>query len=262
MQRILALLLVLAVAAPAQEVGLSYTFKKGETVRTKELTTNVISAEAMGGTQVIKNTRYTKTVVGAVTADGTADVVRSTDSSAMTRNDQPFVSPQASASEKIAYKLKIDRSGKVLEAEPVEAPTDAMGKQLTDAMTQQFKSSPGLPTKKLKVGESWNDEVTNNQPTPNGTLTTTIKLTTTLEKLEKRNGIDVALLKISGTISGELGAGMGTITGTVTGGRTFAYKQGYEVQSVMEMNQTMDIATPQGNMVMETKLKQERERIK
>lgn len=262
MQRILVLLLVLAVGASAQEVSLSYKYKKGETIRTKELTTQAVTAEAMGGTQVIKNTRYTKMVVGAVTADGTAEVVRSTDSSAMTRNDQPFTSPQASASEKVAFKLTLDKYGKVLEAVPVEAPTDAVGKQMTDAMSQQFKNSPAFPAKKLKIGDSWNDEMTNNQPTPSGTLTTTIKLTTTLEKFDKLNGIDVAVLKVSGSITGELGAGMGTITGTVNGVRQFAHKLGHELQSVTEMNQTMDIATPQGNMVMETKLKQERERLK
>lgn len=262
MQRILALLLTLALGASAQEVALSYRYKQGETVRTKELTTNVVTSEAMGGTQVIKNTRYTKMVFGTVSADGTAEVVRSTDSSSMTRNDQPFVSQQASASEKIAFKLTIDRTGKVIDAAPVEPPTDAMSKQLTDAMAQQFKGNPGLPTKKVKVGESWNDEVTNNQPTPSGTLTTTIKMTTTLDKLDKLNGTDVAVLKISGSLSGELGAGMGTITGTVSGVRHFAYKLGHELKSVLEMSQTMDIATPQGNMVMETKLKQERERTK
>jgi hypothetical protein len=262
MQRIITLLLVLAVGASAQEVGLSYKYKKGETIRMKELTTQAVSAEAMGGTQVIRNTRYTKMVVGAVTADGTAEVIRSTDSSAMTRNDQPFSNAQASASEKVAFKLTLDKYGKVLDAAPVEAPTEAVAKQMTDAMAQQFKNSPAFPAKKLKIGDSWNDEMTNNQATPSGTLTTTIKMTTTLEKLDKLNGTDVAVLKVSGSISGELGAGMGTITGSVTGSRYFAYKLGHELQSVTEMNQTMDITTPQGNMVMETKLKQERERIK
>lgn len=262
MQRLLALILIVVVGASAQEVSLTYRFKKGETIRTRELTTQVVTSEAMGGTQTIKNTRYSKMVVGNVSAEGTAEVVRSTDSSSMTRNDQPFSSPQASASEKVAFKLTIDKYGKVVDASPVEAPTDAISQQMTAAMAQQFKNSPGFPAKKLKAGDSWNDEMTNNQPTPSGTLTTTIKLTTTLEKFDKLNGTDVAVMKVSGTVNGELGAGMGTITGTVTGSRHFAYKLGYELQSLTEMDQTMDIATPQGNMVMETKLRQEKERMK
>ncbi len=262
MQRLIVPFLILAVGASAQEVSLTYRFKKGETVRTKELTTQVVTSEAMGGTQTIKNTRYTKMVIGNVSNDGTAEMVRSTDSSWMTRNAQPFSSPQASASEKVAFKLTIDKYGKVVDASPVEAPTDAISQQMTASMAQQFKNNPGFPAKKVKVGDSWSDEVTNNQPTPSGTLTTTIKLTTTLEKLDKVNGIDVAVMKVNGTLSGELGAGMGTITGTVTGSRHFAYKLGYEMQSVTETEQTMDIATPQGNMVMQTKLRQERERMK
>ncbi len=262
MYRLVVLLLVLAVGVSAQEVSLIYKYKKGETVRTKELMTQSMTSEAMGGGQTVKSTRYTKMVVNSVGADGTVEVVRSTDSSSMTLNDKPFNNPQASMSEKVAFKLKFDQYGKVLDASPVEPPTDAVGKQMTDAMAQQFKNSPGLPAKKVKIGDSWNDEMTNNQPTPSGTLTTTIKLTTTFDKLDKVNGTDVAVLKVTGTISGELGAGMGTITGTVSGSRHFAYKIGQELQSVMEMDQTMDITTPQGNMTMQTKMKQERERIK
>jgi hypothetical protein len=262
MKRLIALLIVLAVGASAQTVSLTYKFKKGETVRTKELMTQAMTSEAMGGGQTVKNVRYTKMVVKDIAADGIVTVVRSTDSSTMTLNDKPFNNPQASKSEKVAFQLKIDPYGKITDAAPVEPPTDAVGKQMTDAMAEQFKSSPGLPSHPVKIGESWNDEMTNNQPTPSGTLTTTIKLTTTFEKLDKLKGTDVAVLKITGTITGELGAGMGTITGTVTGSRHFAHKLGQELQSVMEMDQTMDITTPQGNMTMQTKMKQERERIK
>jgi len=180
----------------------------------------------------------------------------------MTLNDKPFTNPQASMAEKVAFRIKMDRSGKVLEATPVEAPTDPMGQQMTDAMAAGFKNAPGLPAKSVKVGETWNDEMVTNQPTQSGMLTINMKMKTKLEKLTKQDGIDVAILQVTGTLSGELGAGMGTITGSVTGTRTFAYKAGYELGSVLDTDQTMDITTPQGNMMMQTKLKQVKERMK
>ncbi|MEK6649618.1 MAG: hypothetical protein AABY75_01445 [Bacteroidota bacterium] len=264
MQRILAFLLsFVVVGAAAQELSLTYSFKKGETIRTKETMTQAVTAEGMpGGGQMVKNVRYTSTAVNAVTKDGTADLVRSTDSSAMTLNEKPFTNPQASMAEKIAFRLKMDKYGKVLEAGPAEEPKDAVAKQLSDAMALQFKNSPGFPSRKVKVGEAWDDEVTNNQPTPNGVLTITVKTKTTVEKVDKMDGVDVAVLQMTGTLSGELGAGMGTITGAVKGTRYFAYKSGYELRSVIETDQTMDVQTPQGNMMMQTKMHQEKERMK
>jgi hypothetical protein len=264
MHRTLALLLVLfVVGASAQEVTLRYTFKKGETIRTKESMTQTVSSEAMpGGGQVVKSTRYTSLKVNGIGADGTADVVRSTDSSTMLLNDKPFTNPQATMAEKIAFKIKIDRSGKIIEAAPVEAPTDPMGKQMTDGMASGFKNAPGLPGKPVKVGDTWDDEMTTNQPTQSGMLTIHMKMKTKLEKLSTQDGIDVAILQVTGTLSGELGAGMGTISGTISGSRNFAYKAGYELGSTLNTDQTMDITTPQGNMMMTTKMKQVKERMK
>jgi hypothetical protein len=164
--------------------------------------------------------------------------------------------------EKISFKLKMDKYGKVLDAGPAEEPKDAVAKQLADAMGLQFKNSPGLPARKVKVGEAWDDVMTNNQPTPSGVLTITIKTKTTFEKVDKIDGVDVAVLQVTGTLSGELGAGMGTITGAVKGTRYFAYKSGFEFKSVIDTDQTMDIQTPQGNMMMQTKMHQEKERMK
>ena len=180
----------------------------------------------------------------------------------MTLNDKPFTNPQASMTEKVPFRLTMDQYGKVLEAVPVQEPTDAIGKQMTEAMSAQFKNSPGMPGRSVKVGETWDDQMVTNQPTQGGMLTITVKLKTKLEKLTKQGDVDVAILQVNGTLSGELGAGMGTITGTVAGSRTFAYKAGYELGSSIDTDQTMDIQTPQGNMMMQTKMKQVRERIK
>lgn len=264
MLRTLATLLVLlAAGTSAQEVSLRYSFKKGETIHTKETMVQTVSSEAMpGGGQVVKSTRYTSLTVNKVEGNGNVELVRSTDSSTMTLNDKPFTNPQASMAEKVAFRITMDRSGKVLEAAPVEAPTDPMGKQMTDAMAAGFKNAPGFPGKPVKVGESWNDEMVTNQPTQSGMLTINMKMKTKLERLTKQDGIDVAIMQVTGTLNGELGAGMGTITGSVTGTRTFAYKAGYEMGSVLDTDQTMDFQTPQGNMMMQTKMKQVKERMK
>ncbi len=254
MKRATVLLLALAFsAATAQEVTLSFKFKKDESIRYKETIDQQMTAEGMpGGGQNVKNIRYTKMFIKSVEDDGTAEVIRSTDSSTTFMNDKPFANPQAAKLEGMQFRMKMTKAGKVLEVGPVSEPADDMTKRLASSMVEQYKQNPGLPDKLVKVGDTWDDEMNTNQDTPSGRLTMKVKTTTKLAGFE--NGL--AVLDVSGTLSGELGAGMGVISGTVKGKRWFAQKEGRESRSEMTMDQNMDMQTQQGNMVMQIKMVQ------
>jgi len=158
----------------------------------------------------------------------------------------------------IVLKVTMAKNGKILDAVPAEEVKDEQTKKMVDMMSGQYKQSPTLPGKVVDVGETWNDEITNNTDTPMGKLTITMKMTTKFSGVEELDGVEVAVLDVAGTMSGELGAGMGVITGTIKGKRYFAHREGRERKMELVIDQNMDMQTPQGNMMMQTKMQQER----
>lgn len=263
MKRLLGVLLATAITiASAQEITLSYKYAKGDVYRYKEVITQSSAAEGMpAGGQMLKITRHSKSVVEAADK-GTATLLQSTDSSTALMNDKPFSNPQMAGMEKMAFRVTVDATGKVLSAVPAEEQKDDAGKKIAAARAAQLKNDTGFPVKAVKAGESWNNETVQNQDTQMGKLTITTKSTTTYNGMETLNGLEVAVLSVTGTLSGEIGAGMGVITGKITGKRYFAVKEGYEVKMTAEVDQNMDIQTPQGNMMVQQKMTQQKERIK
>lgn len=263
MKRLLGLLLIAAVTlASAQDVTLKYKFTKGSVLRYKEAVTQSSQSEAMPGGQQLRMTRYTRMTVENTTADGKGTVVTSTDSSSTLMNDKPFSNPQVAAMEKYAYRLTIDATGKVLDAVVSEEPKDDAAKKLTTARAAQFKNESGFPAKALKVGETWDNSSTVNQDMQMGKMTVTTKTTMTYTGMEKVDGVDAAVIAVAGTISGEIGAGMGVISGRVIGKRYFAVKEGYELKVTADVEQSFDIQTPQGSMVVNQKMTQLKEKMK
>lgn len=95
-----------------------------------------------------------------------------------------------------------------------------------------------------------------------GAMVTDLKTTTTLMGFDKILSYDVAVLKVSVEVAGELGVGMGYIKGTGRGNLFFSDVAGKEIRSFVDMEQNMDLSTPQGSTTVNMKISQKKEIIK
>jgi len=257
--RFFVLLALAATTVSAQKADLTVKFKKGEKYSYREENTQTVTAEGMpGGGQKATSLRLVSYAVKSVDKQGTAVLLRSVDSSSTMVDEKPMTDSRMSKMDGIVLKVTMAKNGKILDAVPAEEVKDEQTKKMVDMMSGQYKQSPTLPGKVVDVGETWNDEITNNTDTPMGKLTITMKMTTKFSGVEELDGVEVAVLDVAGTMSGELGAGMGVITGTIKGKRYFAHREGRERKMELVIDQNMDMQTPQGNMMMQTKMQQER----
>jgi len=144
------------------------------------------------------------------------------------------------------------------EAESIEYGIGPMGSRSIKPDFQEV--FPDLPTKPVKVGDSWvtTDEVGADQG--NVTIVISTESVNTLAGYETMNGLKCAKITagVTGTVTGE-GEQMGaplTLEGTLKGTETwyFAYEKGYPVEINSEVDSDI-IATVQAGQKMEIPVK-------
>ena len=246
----------------AQDVKLEYKFKVGDVDRYKETTLNNMTSDMIPGGQKVSSEMYVTQKVDKVNPDGSAELLRTIDSVVTMMNDQPMPSQQVKPLIGIPLRVTIQKNGKVLDVKPVNAATDEALNKMIDAMQKQLMVQPGFPSRALKMKETWKDSSKISQETPMGTMVTDMKTTTTLIGFDKILGYDVAVLKVSVEVAGELGVGMGYINGTGRGNSFFSDVAGKEIRSFVDMEQNMDLSTPQGSTTVNMKISQKKEIIK
>jgi hypothetical protein len=254
----------LSISLFSQDIRLEYKFKLGEIDRYKESTSSSMTGEGLpGGTRKSVTEMFVSQMTDKINPDGSAEIIRTIDSATTTLDEKPIPNPpQTKALIGLPMKVILTKYGKVLDVSAGKDITDELTKQIVEGSRKQLLASSGFPSKALKLKESWKDSAKVSMETQNGLMTTELKTTTSLIGFDKVLGYDVAVLKVAMEITGELGAGMGYIKGTGRGNTFFSDITGKEIRRFIDMDQTVDMNTPQGSMTLTIKASQKKELIK
>lgn len=137
-----------------QDVKLEYKFKVGEVDRYKETSLNNMTSDMIPGGQKISSEMYVTQKVDKVNPDGSAELLRTIDSTVTMMNDQPMQNQQVKPLIGIPLRLTIQKNGKVLDVKPVNEVTDESLSKMIDAMKKQLMVQPGFPARALKIRET------------------------------------------------------------------------------------------------------------
>lgn len=140
--------------------------------------------------------------------------------------------------------MKMSKRGKVIEYEGDKI------ESTPEDMKQYFNKSTEFPDKPLKIGESWDDNKTNEVPMPGGNMKMVETRNTkyTLDGIEKINNMECAKISFTSKIDQKLQKGEGADKapaqfdqsgkGDAKGTYYFALKKGRIVKSDAELNMT------------------------
>ena len=213
-----------------------------------------MSAEMMpGGSQTFTNETCSTQRIDKVNPDGSAELIRTIDSTNSTMNGQPFENPRASSAIGFPLRVKLSPTGKVFAVLSLKDSLDEAATMIFEAFRSQLMSQPGLPAKPVRMNESWQDSSRMTQQTQIGSLTTEIKYVTILKGTDTISAAPVLVLNMKMSLSGSISGGAGTINGTGDGVTYFSRDLGKEIRSVLNIDQTMDMNSPQGSMTMNMK---------
>lgn len=247
----------------AQDIKLSYKFKVGDVDRYRETSKTIMSAEMMpGGSQTFTNETFSTQRIDKVNPDGSAVLIRTIDSTSSTMNGQPSENPRTKGAIGFPLRVKVSSTGKVLEVLSLRDSLDEAASAVLETFRSQLMSQPSLPTKSVRVNDSWQDSSKITQQTQMGSLTTEIKYSTTLKGSDTISAVAVLVLKLRVNLAGSISGGAGTINGTGEGDVYFSGELGKEIKSALDIDQTMDVNSPQGSMTMNMKTTTTRELLK
>ena len=246
-----------------QEVHLQYKFKSGDINRYKETTENDMSSDMMpAGGQKVFNETYSTQKVEKVNADGSAVVIQTIDSVNTIVNDQPFSNPQTTALIGLPVRITVAATGKMLEIQPADDSADTSAKEAVEILRKQLSTQPSYPTATLTKNVPWEDSATFSQTTQLGLITSHIKYFTELVGVDTISNTDVKVLQRTVSIAGEIGDGAGTLKGSGKGNIYFSDVLGKEIVSTMNMEESIDVVTPQGPFSMAMKISTKRELLR
>jgi hypothetical protein len=247
----------------AQSVTLVCKFIVGNVDRYKETSRTVMSAETMpGGSQVFTNETYSSQKAEKVNSDGGAELIRTIDSTSSTMNGKAFENPGTKGAIGFPLRVKVASTGKVLDVQSVKDSLDQTASAVLETFRSQLMSQPSFSPKPVRINDSWQDSSRITQQTQMGALTTLIKYSTTFTGSDTVSNLRVWVLKMTINLSGSIEGGGGTVDGTGEGSLYFSGEQGREIKSVLDINQTMNVNSPQGSMTMAMKTTTTRELIK
>ncbi len=158
--------------------------------------------------------------------------------------------------------MTVAPTGKVLEVASVKDSLDQAAGAVLEAFRSQLISQPGFPSKPVHINDSWLDSSEVSQQTQMGTLSTSIRYSTTLTGSDSVSGKPVWVLKMHIHLAGSIEGGAGSVDGAGDGFVYFSGDSGKEIRSHLEINQTMNVNAPQGAMSMTMKTTTARELLK
>lgn len=247
-------------ATHAQNIILKYKFTPGGLDRYKETSQMVMSSEMMpGGHQTFINESYISQKTESVNADGVGMILRVIDSTNSTMNGQPFENPATRGALGFPLRVRVAPTGRVLDVESLKDNLDQAARAVLEAFRSQLVSQPSFPPGSVRLKDSWQDSSEVTQQTQMGTLATSIRYSTTLTGSDSVSGRLVWVLKTHIRLIGSIEGGVGSVDGTGDGYVYFSGDLGKEIRSSLEINQTLNVNSPQGAVSMTMKTTTTRE---
>ncbi len=193
-----------------QEIALKFRYQSGQTLNYKvtvEGKVNLVSEVGVASDLKFKGDLMQEQVVKEVADDGTATLLVTVSGKLTltppTGGTQP--SEQKIPTTKVMIKMTPD--GKIVESKPIREEGEKSQEQML-AMQDPFQAltisasawallSPNLPTKPLKVGETWNLSGVMPIPLPSGqTASAKVSAQGKLLAVEKKDGSEIAIAEI------------------------------------------------------------------
>ncbi len=214
-----------------------------------------------GGSQTFTNDTYSSQKIQQVGSDGSAEMLRTIDSTISIMNGQPFRNPRTQGAIGFPLKVRVASTGKVMAVQSIKDSLDEAAKAVFEALRSQLMSQPSFPARPVGINDSWQDSTKITQQTQMGPLNTVIRYSTTLTGVDTVSGIKVWALKMNISLAGGIEGGSGAVQGSGSGYVYFSTDLGKEIRSTLNIDQTMDINSPQGSMTMTMKTTTTRELI-
>ncbi len=193
-----------------QEVSIKFRYQPGQTLNYKvtvEGKVNLISEIGVASDLKFKGELTQEQVVKEVADDGTATLLVTVSGKMTLTSPTEGTQPSEQKVPTTKVMMKIAPDGKIVEVKPIREEGEKPQEQIL-AMQDPFQAltmsasawsllSPNLPTKPLKVGETWNLTGTVPVPLPSGqTASAKVIGQGKLLSVEKKDGSDIAVAEI------------------------------------------------------------------